>query len=188
VLVGLLAGYARGGSLRNTEGLRLNAPWLVLLSLVVQVVIFSPLGAPLGEMAGLVLHLATYGLLLLFVVWNRDNAGVTFAGVGIAANAIVIAANGGYMPASRRALEMAGRLTEDATHNNSAVADHGARLLVLGDVMATPEWVPLVANVFSAGDVLIAGGVAMMLATAMREPGTPWTFRAPISGGRAETS
>jgi hypothetical protein len=170
ILAGLLAGYALGGRLRNLEGLNLSLTWLVILALAVQIVIFSPLTDRLGETVVVTAHLATYGLLLVFVAANRRNVGIVVAGVGIALNAAVIAANGGYMPASRAALEFAGLPTAVEPHNNSAVADGAVRLLPLGDVMAVPDWVPLIANVFSVGDLLISVGVAVMLATAMRGP------------------
>lgn len=167
---GLIAGYALGGRLGNLERLHLRLPWLVVLALAVQLVIFSPLGEPLGETAVVALHLASYGLLIAFAVANRRDIGVFVAGIGILLNTTVIAANEGFMPASATALEMSGRAAAAEPHNNSALADAGARLLPLGDVMAVPDWVPLVANVFSVGDVLIAAGVTVMLATGMRAP------------------
>lgn len=167
---GLVAGYALGGRVRNLEYLKLNLPWLVFLALGLQLIIFSPFGQPFSDTITVALHLFSYALILAFAAANWREPGITFASVGIVSNVIAIAANGGYMPASRRALELAGITVAAEPHNNSAVAEHSVRLLVLGDVMAVPEWVPLVANVFSVGDVLIAGGVALMLATAMRAP------------------
>lgn len=178
IACGLTAGYALGGRLRNLERLHLSSGWLVLVALAVQLVIFSPLGDPLGKTAPIVLHLATYALILLFAVVNRRNAGVLIAGAGAALNGVVIAANGGFMPASRAALEFAGLAVTSEPHNNSAVADGGAHLLFLGDVMAVPDGLPLVANVFSIGDLLIVLGVATLLATAMRAEGDE---RAPMS-------
>ncbi len=182
LLAGLLAGYALGGRLANVERLRLRLPSLVLAALALQLVIFSPLGRPLGETAVVALHLVSYGLLLTFAAANLRRAGIAVAGAGIALNATVIAANGGYMPASARALAIAGRAAATEPHNNSALAEEGARLLPLGDVFAVPHWVPLVANVFSVGDVLIAAGVALLIATAMRPPRTAGASMARMDG------
>jgi hypothetical protein len=168
LLCGLAAGYALGGRLRNLERLDLRLPWLVILAMGIQLVIFTSLGDAVGETASLGAHAVSYALLLAFALLNRRNLGVLLAGVGTALNATVIIANGGYMPASRSALELAGLFTGETTHNNSVVADHGARLLPLGDVMAVPGGVPFVSNVFSVGDLFIAVGVALLLATAMR--------------------
>jgi hypothetical protein len=175
---GLAAGYALGGRLRNLEHLQLRLTWLVVAALAVQLVIFSPLGDWVPEDASVAVHMASYALLLVFAVLNRGNVGVLLAGGGTLLNAVVITANGGYMPASRRALDLAGLVTTSATHNNSAVAEHGDHLLVLGDVMAVPGGIPFFSNVFSVGDVLIAVGVALLLATAMRAP-------APVAGVQA---
>lgn len=167
---GLLAGYALGGRILHVEHLRLTAPWLVVSAMAVQLVIFSPLGRPLGETASIALHLASYACLIVFALLNLRSVGIAVAGAGTALNTLVIAVNGGYMPASERALEIAGLAAEAEPHNNSAVADAGARLLPLGDVFAVPDRVPLLANVFSVGDILIAAGVALLLAAAMRAP------------------
>jgi hypothetical protein len=178
ILLGLAAGYALGGRLSNLSHVNLEHTWLVVASIVPQLVIFTPLGEGIDDTVSVVIHLGTYLMLLTFIALNRRDPGITFAGVGVAANALVIFANGGYMPASPRALEYAGFVVTSDTHYNSAVADNGVRLLVLGDVMATPDWMPLVGNVFSVGDVLIAVGVAIVIARGMRGPSMPPLTRA----------
>jgi hypothetical protein len=170
IVAGLGAGYALGGRLRNLENLKLRMSWLVILALTIQFVIFSPLGEPFGEAGVIVLHLVSYALLIAFAIVNWRDIGLRVAGLGITLNAIVIAANGGFMPASRTALEFAGFAVSTEPHNNSVLADDGVRLLFLGDIMSVPHWVPLIANVFSVGDLLITVGVATMLAAAMRRP------------------
>lgn len=166
---GLGAGYLLGGRLENIRYLSLRAAWLVLAALALQLFIFWPLppGPPLdGGPALIALHLASYGLLLLFVAFNARNPGVSLVGVGLVTNTLAIVLNGGYMPATRRALEFAG-LPIDVVHNNSELAGPGTHLRVFCDTMSTPSWFPLT-NVFSVGDVLVATGVAVLLATAMR--------------------
>lgn len=164
--VGLWAGAVAGGRLANIQYLRLSRPWLVLVALGVQLVVFSPLAAHLGSSVVVSLHLLSYALLLAFATFNRHTLGVLVTAAGVACNALVIALNGGYMPATRSALHTAGRLYAGDTSNNSRLADHGAHLLFLSDVLAVPHALPL-ANVFSIGDVLVAGGVAILLAGAM---------------------
>jgi hypothetical protein len=103
-------------------------------------------------------HLATYAAAGWFVVMNRRVPGILVVAVGAASNALAIAANGGTLPASRSALERAGLHLKPHDFLNSGVLAH-PHLAFLGDVLATPSWVPL-ANVFSVGDVLILCGVA----------------------------
>jgi hypothetical protein len=167
LLAGLAGGYLAGGRVRNLDGLRLVRPWLVVVALLLQVVAFSPLGVALGAATIIALHFASYGLLVLFVALNRRKPGVAVAGVGVGLNLAAIAVNGGHMPASPSALATAGIAYAGDAYNNSGVSGEGTRLALLGDVFATPSWLPM-ANVFSVGDVLIVVGIAMILVRAMR--------------------
>jgi hypothetical protein len=169
LLLGIATGYLAGGSLRNLERATLKRAWLVIAALALQLVAFSPLGAALAQPATVVLHFASYGLLVWFVVLNRRHRGVSLAGVGMGLNLVVIAANRGYMPASRAALETAGNAYGGQTMNNSAVIGAGTHLAFLGDIFAVPSWLPA-ANVFSLGDALIVAGIAVFLVASMRGP------------------
>ena len=71
------------------------------------------------------------------------------------------------MPASRAALRLAGLPVSAIPHNNSELATSGDHLRFLGDVFALPHSLPL-ANVFSIGDILIAIGLAWLIAEGMR--------------------
>lgn len=164
---GLAAGYAMGGRLRNIERLRIHLPWLAIVALGLQFVAFSSLRGSLGSTGVVTLHLVSYGLLLWFVIVNRQRVGIVVAGAGLLANLLAITLNGGYMPASRHALDVAGVQFSGTTANNSTVIGAGTRLSFLGDVFAIPDGT-ILANVFSVGDVLIVVGVAILLASAMR--------------------
>jgi len=95
----------------------------------------------------------------VFLVANRRLPGMALVGLGAAGNLLAIGANGGVMPASPTALAAAGMPADPPGFANSAaLAD--PRLAFLGDVFAIPAGWPL-ANVFSAGDVLIAVGAVV---------------------------
>ncbi|RME45368.1 MAG: hypothetical protein D6791_10925 [Chloroflexi bacterium] len=163
VLLSLVVALLRGGRLTRLAQVPFRHGYLVVLSLAIQVVIFSPLAT--------VLHVKPwtpqlYVLSMLTLAgWfglNYRLPGMAVVGLGLLLNLAAIASNGGYMPASPAALERAGmisRLTnpEEVIHNNSIVATEGTRLRFLTDIFAIPRQVPL-ANVFSVGDVLIALG------------------------------
>jgi hypothetical protein len=166
LLLGLAAGYARGGRLANIHNLQLRLGWLVIGALAIQLVAFSALRDRLGSDGVIVLHLVSYGALLVFAAFNIRSLGVVLAAIGAALNALAIAVNGGYMPATRSALSSAGRLYAGDTSNNSRIADADTRLRFLCDTFAVPHSVPL-ANVFSVGDVFVALGVAIVLSGAM---------------------
>jgi hypothetical protein len=73
------------------------------------------------------------------------------------------------MPADPAALAAVGQTIGGNT--NSVIVGE-PQLRPLTDVFATPDWLPM-ANVFSVGDVLIALGVAVAIAAAMRVQGRP---------------
>ena len=76
-------------------------------------------------------------------------------------NLVAIAANGGVMPATRDALEASGWEPTPGHFANSALVA-GPHVQFLGDVFATPSWLP-VHSVFSVGDVVIVAGFALFL-------------------------
>jgi len=166
---GLIAGALLGGSLANLERLTLRFAWLVVLALTLQIVAFSPLGAHLPKTVDVTLHFASYALLLTCVAANLRRPPVMLFGVGVLSNTVAIVINRGYMPASKAALRLAGLPVSAVPHNNSELAGAGAHLTFLGDIFALPHGVPL-ANIFSVGDVLIAVGLAWLIADAMRRP------------------
>lgn len=170
--IGTVAGLLRRGSLANLGRLKLRALWLILVALLIQVLIF-PLGrAPLLPLGTAYLHLVSYALLLAFIVLNRRYPEILVMGGGLLLNLVVIAANGGYMPASATALNRAG-LSEVATaleeglhQGNTVLMGEGTRLNFLGDFLYLPAGVPLAAA-FSIGDVVLGLGVAVLLGRRM---------------------
>ncbi len=145
-----------GGRLGRLALLPIRRRWAILAALAVQVLIISiiPAGLPGGVAAGL--HLASYALTLVFVAANWRIPGMAILVVGGLCNLVAIGANGGVMPASQRALELAGRQAPTEGFINSRSQDD-ARLLILGDIFALPHGIPF-ANVFSVGDVLLVVG------------------------------
>ncbi len=148
-----------GSNLRQLGQLRWRHTWLVWLALAVQVLVVSVL--PDARALSQALHLAAYGLAALFVGLNHRSAGTLVVGGGGLLNLTAITANGGVMPASPGALESSGWQPSPGHFANSAALPH-PRLQVLGDVFATPSWLP-VHSVFSIGDVVIVIGVAVFL-------------------------
>ena len=122
----------------------------------------------------------TYVVAAAFVVVNRHVAGLWLLALGGAANGVTIALNHGTLPADPHALEVAG-ISSRGRFVNSGVLEHPV-LGWLGDVFAVPQGVPL-ANVFSAGDVLVVAGAVWLLLAASRTPARSTAGRSPRHAG-----
>lgn len=186
IVVGVVGGFVAGGRLANLDTLRLRWAPVAVAGFAVQVVLFSgPVGDAIGALGPLV-YVASTAAVLVFVLANVRIAGLAIVATGAALNLLAIVANGGYMPASAAALAAAGKAPTIGFSNSAVVAD--PVLGPLTDILALPSWLPL-ANVFSVGDVLIAVGVAVAIAVAMRAPVVRGGSR-PGAGGpvRGDTS
>ena len=160
-----------GGRLRRLSDLRFRAPGLLWLALGTQVALIGFPGKETGWR--IAANVATYPLGIGWVWLNRQVSGLWIVGMGATCNLLPILANGGVMPASAHALEIAGASADLGVFTNSTVlAD--PKLLFLGDVLAIPSSFPL-ANVLSVGDVVIALGAAYTIhrVTGSRLAGRP---------------
>ena len=149
-----------GGDLRALADVRVRHPWALAAALGIQVLILVvvPGGSPPAHRAA---HLLSYGLAGFFVVANRAVPGLWVLALGGGLNALVIALNGGVMPARPEALETAGLAADpDRFSNSAAVAS--PKLSFLGDIFAVPESWPF-ATVFSIGDLVLLVGAAVAL-------------------------
>jgi len=139
---------------------------LIWAVLVLQAVVVA---VPMNVGVASVLHVLTYVAAVAFLWLNRTVAGVWIVAAGALTNGIVIALNGGTLPASASAVEAAGIKPGDG-FVNSAVLENPI-LPWLGDVFAWPAPMPL-ANTVSVGDILIVVGVAVVAWTGTARLGT----------------
>ncbi|MDQ3593058.1 MAG: MFS transporter, partial [Actinomycetota bacterium] len=159
--IALISVPLAGGRLSLLADLRLRHSWLIAAALAAQVLIITVFPDRLGEL-GEPAHMGTYLLAGAFLWANRRVPGLWLIGLGGAANFAAIVANGGVMPASEDALDVAGLSPDlgDEFANSALLAD--PELTVLGDVFAIPAAWPL-SNVFSIGDLCIGVGLLVAL-------------------------
>ena len=163
VLLALAAGYLSGGTLRDFPTVTTRWWGLALVGVAMQFVNGG------GALETLML-LGSFVVLVVFVAANIRAPGFALILVGLALNALVIAANQG-MPVSRHALVASGQaatLPELATNADGAkhvLADDGTVLLQLGDVI--PIGGP-VQQAISIGDICVHLGIAWFIVIAMR--------------------
>jgi hypothetical protein len=156
VALSALAVPLTGGRLGALADLRLRRLWAIWVALGLAVLGVGLPGLPDGLRS--LLLVAAYPAGAAFLAANRRVPGLPVVALGAALNLLVIAANGGVMPASTAALAAAGRPgTQPGFQSSTALPE--PRLAFLGDVFAVPASWPL-SNVFSVGDLLIGAGLA----------------------------
>ena len=176
---------AAGGRLGLLGRVPLKGGAVVLLALALQIGIVSAFPGEGSHGVHSAVHLASYVLVAVFLVLNRDFPYLWLIASGGALNFLAIAANGGVMPADPDALAAAGIAPEPTGFANSRAVED-PRLPFLGDVFWVPPSWP-VSNVFSVGDVLIVVGAFLALHTVCRSrlaaPRFAWPSRRPRAGG-----
>lgn len=176
-----------GGKMSRLAYVRFRAWWILVVALLAQILIieiFPDADRTLLE----AVHIATYVAAGAFVAINWRVPGLLIIAAGGAMNGITIALNGGQLPASRPALEMAGIEIAKGEFINSGVVKDPV-LPIFGDIFVWPEPFPF-ANVFSFGDALIVIGVfygAHKIAGS-RLVKKPWQMPGDVGGAEADES
>ncbi len=160
-----MIGWFRGGRLKrllsyNLEGLN----WILLAFTIRYLVQFLSWKVDFFLLYGGVIQITAY-IILFWGLWQSlEFPEIKMVGLGSLANFIVIAANGGKMPVSPRALDAVGlSLTETGTH---VLMEEGTRLFWLADIIPLPPPYPF-PMVISIGDILITVGVMLLIQNAM---------------------
>lgn len=166
---------ARGGRLSRLAAFPLRAYGLALLALALQAasIYWLPEDSPTSLRVALLA--VSYAILVCFVWLNRRLPGVWLVGLGLAANWLVMLANGGHMPVTYEALAAAGRayLAPSSASGTLVAASKDVilplaetQLWFLSDIFVLPPPFP-VPGVFSPGDVLIAVGTFILVQSAL---------------------
>ncbi|AEH48150.1 DUF5317 domain-containing protein [Parageobacillus thermoglucosidasius] len=181
ILLSLVIGFFRGGSLKGLAHMKLRGGWLFPLLLVVQFAIFA-LQDKVAIVAKLsnTLFLIVYAVGLLFLWINRKQPGFIVIFAGVLLNFIVMAVNGGRMPVSVEAAQVLGREYVDAlqtgVYGKHQAITSETLLPFLGDIIPLSPPYPR-QQVISIGDVIINVGAFffiqhLMLNTASKERST----------------
>lgn len=165
--VALLGALVLGGSLRRLSNARFRAWPVLALGFGIELALYNP---PLDRQAwamvvGPWIWLAVRLVFVAVLVWNgwsgRSAWAWRVAALGVGLNTVCIAANGGHMPQSpEAALAVWGASQIDPQRlQNVSVIGPNTQLAWLGDIFVEPGWLPR-RNVVSAGDIVLALGVA----------------------------
>ena len=161
MLLALITVPLAGGRLIRIADVSVRWGWAILIAIGLQIFVISFLPDRFGELPEW-LHVLSYFFAALFILANIRVPGMFLIGLGGLSNLVAILANDGVMPASEAALRTAGIIQEAEGFANSAAVED-PKLLFLGDVFAIPDSVPILDNVFSVGDILIAAGLFILI-------------------------
>lgn len=151
------AGRARGGSLESLAATRLAWQPLLWAALILQIA--PALRLELSDTAALGVILASNLLLIGFLLLNRGLPGIGLMAAGLLLNVLVIGANRA-MPVSGTAAELAGvASTPTPASFEHELMTPSTVLPWLGDIIPLPR----LGEVLSLGDVLLLGGIAVLV-------------------------
>jgi MFS family permease len=179
ILLALIVGALLGGRFPRLADLDLKWPILLIVALALRlgtgaITEFSPaLPFPLGWT-----YIAGYGLIVVWLWFNWRVPGLQIAAVGIGANLFAVLVNGGQMPIWAAAFSSAGfteaQLANDTFHTilrADTIGEFVARGGLLGDVVPLP--VPVIRDVVSLGDLLLALGIFWAIVYTMTRSDAP---------------
>ena len=162
MIAGVAAGLLTGGRVGNLARLRFRWPWLIVAVLVIRVLVVLP---PLNRFAaGRYVYALALAAIVAWSLWHvKRLPGVWLVSLGAALNLFVIFANGARMPV---APEFASALVRHDVIGQYTVMSSSTNLNLLGD------WINLFPSpeVYSAGDVLVALGLAVVLFVSTATP------------------
>jgi hypothetical protein len=162
--LGLVAGLAFRGSIDNLAHLHFRWPWLIVAVLFVRAAVVV---TPLSHVDGVqYVYLAALTALVAWTLWQVDVVrGIWLVAVGSVLNLVVIAANGARMPV---APELAGSLVHNGHLGQYTLITLDTNFGWLADWIALPGLRRVLAEAYSPGDVVVALGLGVVVALAMR--------------------
>ena len=179
ILLALIVGALAGGGIPRLADLRLKWTFLLVAALLLRVL------AGLSRETGIAADvptgwafIAAYGLIFVWLWGNWRVPGLQIASVGIGANMAAVLVNAGQMPIWAAAFFAAG-FTEEAIANDpfhflletDNVAEFVSRGGLFGDVIPLP--IPIIRDVISIGDVLLALGIFWAIVASMTRADAP---------------
>jgi len=194
IVLGLIAGLAVGGRLDNLLAVRLRWTLLIFGALALRLATEAALlrDVALADQMRLPLLAAAYGVLVVALWANRPLPGIGLALVGTALNATAILVNGGFMPVWDQALAAAGLTPAEIASPIHFVISAAPPLQFLlhagplGDVIPVP--LPLVRNVLSIGDVVLATGLAFFVFASLQRAPRRAAGAPPVLDGAVATA
>src|SRR5687768_11033338 len=179
IVLALIIGALAGGAFPRLAELRLRWTWLLVGALALRLLVGVSREAGIGAAipAGGAYMLA-YALIFAWLWGNWRVPGLQIASVGIGANLLAVLLNGGQMPIWSAAFFSAGftqaDLANDPFHfllRTDTVAEFVTSGGLRGDVIPVP--IPIIRDVVSIGDLLLALGIFWAIVYSMTRAEAP---------------
>lgn len=179
IALAIVAGALAGGGIPKLADLKLRWLWVLGLALALRIAAVQLRSAnALDPAVASIAFVSVYLLLFAWLWGNWRVPGLQVAAVGIALNAIAILLNRGAMPVWSDAFTAAGfslgEIAGDPFHQlltTGSITTFIARGGLFGDVVPIP--IPLIRDVVSIGDVLLAFGIGWAIVAAMTRIDAP---------------
>jgi MFS family permease len=179
ILLALVVGALAGGGIPRLADLRLR--WTVLLVAALLLRLVAGLSREFDFATDIPVgwaFIAAYALIFVWLWGNWRVPGLQIASVGIGANMAAVLINAGQMPIWSAAFLAAGFSEADIANDPfhyllraDTVAEFVARGGLIGDVIPLP--IPVIRDVISIGDVLLAIGIFWAIVFAMTRVHAP---------------
>lgn len=168
LIFAVIIGYILKGNIKNLENLDIKKIYLVFLSFFIELFIIIIIRKGFFDIGifTYMLDFIMYILLLIFIYFNRKNKYIVLMGLGFLLNAIPIFLNGGVMPVSARAAEIAGITLDISKEGLYSLINENTKLWFLGDIIP----LTFLRNfAISIGDIIAVVGLMLFIITGMKK-------------------
>ena len=168
LIFAVIIGYILKGKIRNLENVDIKGVYLVFISFFIEFFIIIGIRKGIFNIGifTYMLDLIMYTLLTIFIYINRKDKYIVLMGIGFLLNAIAIFLNGGAMPVSAKAAEIAGITLDISNEGLYTLINENTRVWFLGDVIPKTF---LRNFAISIGDIVAMLGLMLFVITGMKK-------------------
>jgi len=168
LIFALIIGYILKGKIRNLENVDIKGVYFVFIAFFIEFIIIIGIRKNFFNIGifTYMLDLIMYTLLAIFIYLNRKDKYIMLMGIGFLLNAIAIFLNGGAMPVSAKAAEIAGITLDISNEGLYTLINENTRVRFLGDVIPKTF---LRNFAISIGDILAMLGLMLFVITGMKK-------------------
>ena len=168
VILGVVIGIVRNGSVRNINFTKIRGWFLVILAFVLQISTLIFKSMPVIMSYGKYFYIASALLIVLTLIMNIDKKGMWIILIGAILNFIVVVMNKNRMPISFDGLRLAGLENMIDDIRNGSISNYMSLDEVtnwtkhLGKYIVIPKPYPM-AKVISIGDIFMSLGIIFFI-------------------------